>query len=470
MIFTNISKTLFMNKKIVFFCFCVLCSTQHFAQNVTLKTRNVVTGLDTPWEIIWGADNWIWVTERLGQISRVNPTTGEKKELLKIADAAEVGEGGLLGMVFDPDFLQNKFLYVAYNYIATGNDYREKIVRFTYDSASDKLTQPKILLDNIDGANNHNGCRMIVSPDKKLLLTTGDAQVTSTSQNVKNINGKTLRINLDGTIPSDNPIAGSPVWSWGHRNAQGLVFSPDGKTLYSSEHGANNDDEVNILKKGRNYGWPRIEGFCDNALEQAFCKDSNVVEPIHSWTPTLGVAGMDFYQSNLIPQWKNSLLVTSLKGSRVTQLALNATGDKITKTTDFYTNTYGRLRDICISPDGKVYIATSNKDGRGFPKADDDKIIEIAPTTIAAKENQTQTLTMNLFPNPVLDLLHIAIKTPDFQAFNYKIIDLQGKIHQQGIIENATTQLPIALHNGVYILQLYQQDFCIQQRFTCILR
>lgn len=291
-------------KKIGLTIACIIATSMSLlAQSPVLKTRTVTTGLDTPWEILWTPNNNIWASERLGRISSINPATGERKELLKISDAAEVGEGGLLGMVLDPDFSQNKFVYVAYNYLATGNDYREKIVRYTYDTASEKLIQATILLDNIDGANNHNGCRMIISADKKLLLTTGDAQITSTSQNVKNINGKVLRINLDGSIPSDNPIANSPIWSWGHRNAQGLVFSPNGKILYSSEHGANNDDEVNIIRKGRNYGWPKVEGKCDNALEQGFCKDSNVVEPIYAWTPTLGVAGIYYLQLQIEKEW-----------------------------------------------------------------------------------------------------------------------------------------------------------------------
>src|SRR5690606_13055391 len=156
---------------------------------------------------------------------------------------------------------------------------------------------PYIIFDNIDGANNHNGSRLVISPDKKLIFTTGDAAITSTAQNLNSVNGKTLRINLDGTIPGDNPIQGNPVWTWGHRNPQGLVYSPDSTILYSSEHGPSSDDEINIIVKGRNYGWPNVHGFCDNSNETAFCSDSNVVEPITAWTPTLAVAGIDFYNS-----------------------------------------------------------------------------------------------------------------------------------------------------------------------------
>jgi aldose sugar dehydrogenase len=442
-------------KKLLLKIACITVITMPLsAQSPALKTRTVTTGLDTPWEILWTPNNDIWASERLGRISSINPTTGERKELLKISDAVEVGEGGLLGMVLDPDFVQNKFAYIAYNYLATGNDYREKIVRYTYDVASEKLTQPSILLDNIDGSNNHNGCRMIISADKKLFLTTGDAQITSTSQNVKNINGKVLRINLDGSIPSDNPIANSPVWSWGHRNAQGLVFSPDGKILYSSEHGANNDDEVNIIKKGRNYGWPRVEGKCDNALEQSFCKDSNVVEPIYVWTPTLALAGLDFYNSNLIPEWKNSLLVTSLKGSRVTQLQLSQNGESVVKVTDFYTNTYGRLRDICISPEGKVYIAVSNKDGRGIPKADDDKIVEITPSSTSVHQTLSGNL-LSIYPNPVTDKLQVYYGAALSSPIHYCLRNNLGQVIEQGNSSESLFSLSLndAAH-GIYYLQI----------------
>jgi glucose/arabinose dehydrogenase len=350
------------------------------AQN-NLQTRTVAGNLDTPWEILWGPDNFIWVTERYGRISRINPQTGEVSEVMIVSEVVERGEGGLLGMVTDPDFDTNNYFYVAYNYYAPGNDYREKIVRFTYNPATGMAGNPFTLIENIDGANNHNGCRMVISPDKKLIFSTGDAQVTSTSQNLSSLNGKKLRINLDGTIPEDNPIENSPVWTWGHRNAQGMVYSPDGKVLYSSEHGPSSNDEINIISRGRNYGWPNVEGFCDNAFESDFCNANNVAEPIFAWTPTLAVAGIDFYNSDLIPEWKNSLLVSSLKAGRITQLKLNENGTEVLGATDHFTGKFGRLRDLCISPDGKVYVAVSNRDGRGAPAAQDDRIIEIAPLT-----------------------------------------------------------------------------------------
>ena len=357
-------------------------------------------------------------------------------------------------MVLDPDFLTNNFLYVGYNYYAAGNKYSEKIVRFTYDPSSGKADSPFILFDNISGANNHNGCRLIISPDKKLIFTTGDAQNTSTSQDIKSLNGKTLRLNLDGTIPVDNPLAGSPVWSWGHRNPQGLAFSPDGQILYSSEHGPSNDDEVNIIQKGRNYGWPKVEGFCDTSNETTFCNDSNVVEPIFAWTPTLAVAGIDFYNSDLIPEWKNSLLVTSLKASKITQLLLNESGTEVLKTKDFFIGKFGRLRDICISPEGKVYIAVSNRDGRGSAKADDDRIIEISTISTNIEEKTNESF-VSIAPNPSSGFVNISFSKAPQTEIVYSLYTINGQILNTGKFGIETTRINLpANFEGLAFIKL----------------
>jgi glucose/arabinose dehydrogenase len=437
------------------------------AQN-NLKTRTVATNLDTPWEIIWGPDDFIWVTERMGKISRINPNTGAVSEVIQIADVREVGEGGLLGMAIDPDFSANNYFYVGYNYYASGNIYREKIVRFTYNPSTGKAGSPFILLDNIDAASTHNGCRIVISPDKKLIFTTGDAQVTSKSQDVKSLNGKTLRINLDGTVPADNPFPGSPVWSWGHRNPQGLVFSPDGKILYSSEHGSNTNDEVNIIQKGRNYGWPQVQGFCDVSAELTFCRDSNVVEPIYAWTPTLALAGMVFYNSDLIPEWKNSLLVTSLKASRITQLLLDENGTKVVKATDFYTNTFGRLRDVCISPDGKVYIAVSNRDGRGSPKADDDKIVEITPVSTNISEISKEKV-LSIFPNPGKDFVSISYPISEKAEVNYSLYNVSGQILKAGTLKSNPEKISLpANYEGVAILRIVFENQVLSEKILIV--
>jgi glucose/arabinose dehydrogenase len=332
---------------------------------VDIKDSVIVGNLNFPWEILWGPDNYIWMTERGGRVSRVNPSTGVVTPLLTIPDVVSNNEGGLLGMVLHPDFSTTPQVFVVYDY-NNGSNYREKVVRYTYNGTT--LTSPTTLIDNIAASSIHNGSRLVITPDLKLFITTGDASNQSLPQNTSTLNGKVLRINLDGTIPADNPVPGNPYWSFGHRNPQGLVFANN--KLYSSEHGPNNDDEINIIEKGKNYGWPNVEGFCDGASEQSFCSANNVKEPVRNWTPTAAVSGLDYYNSDLIPQWKNSLLVVALKNARLYQMKLDDTFASITQTNEYFTNAYGRMRDICISPAGKVYICTSN--------GGDDKIIEVS--------------------------------------------------------------------------------------------
>lgn len=321
--------------------------------------------LTHPWEILWGPNNKLWITERGGKISTVDPSTGAVSALFTITEVASQGEGGLLGMVLHPDFTTNPEVFVAYNY-NKGGTYTEKIVKFTYNGTT--LTNPVILLDNIAAANIHNGCRLAISPDKKLYISTGDASVNTRAQNNNSLSGKVLRINLDGSITADNPTAGSPVWSLGHRNPQGLVFANN--MLYSSEHGNSTDDEINIIQKGRNFGWPNVEGFCGTGTEPAFCSTNNVAEPIYAWTPTIAPSGIDYYNNNAIPQFKNSLLLAVLKDSELLQLKLNSAGDKVEAVNVFYKSTYGRMRDVCVAPDGKIFIITSN--------GSNDKIIKVS--------------------------------------------------------------------------------------------
>jgi glucose/arabinose dehydrogenase len=333
---------------------------------VEIKDSVLVQNLTHVWELTWGPDNFIWMTERGGRVSRVNPNTGAVIPLLTIQEVVSNNEGGLLGMVLHPDFSTSPYVYVEYDYNSSSG-YKGKVVRFSYNGST--LINPQTIIDNIVANTHHNGSRLVISPDKKLFITTGDAlDPNQYSQNTSSLNGKTLRLNLDGTIPSDNPIAGNPVWTVGHRNPQGLVFANG--ILYGSEHGTDVDDEINILEKGRNYGWPFVEGRCDLASEQSFCSANNVKEPIKAWTPTIAPSGLDYYDKDEIPQWKNSLLLATLKNSRLYQMKLDATHTTVTETNEYFANKYGRMRDICISPGGKVYIGTSN--------GSDDKIIVIS--------------------------------------------------------------------------------------------
>lgn len=329
--------------------------------DVELKTKVVASGLTHPWELVYGSDNFIWFTEKTGKISRLNPQNGQLTPVFTIPDVRVNGEGGLLGMALHPDFASNPYVYVVYDY---GSDYKGKVVRYTY--ANGTLGGPQILLDQIPAASIHNGSRLLIS-NGKLFITTGDASNTSMPQNINSLSGKVLRINLDGSIPADNPYPNNPVWSFGHRNPQGLIWV--GSKLFSSEHGNTTDDEINIIEKGRNYGWPNVEGLCDGVGEKSFCTQNNVVEPLINWTPTIAPSGLSFYNNDYILQFKNSLLLALLKDSKLMQLKLDGAQTKIVGTKNFYVNEFGRLRAVCVAPNGKIYLSTSN--------GSNDKIIEI---------------------------------------------------------------------------------------------
>ena len=362
-----------------------------------VDTITIVTNLDTPWEILWGPDDHIWITERYGKVSRLNPETGELNELIIIDQVYEQGESGLLGMVLHPDFSNNPSVFLVYNYLESSS-IKERLVKYSYEKG--KLVSPRTLLEGISGAGNHNGSRLIIDSDLKLYMTTGDAANTSSSQNLNSLSGKILRMNLDGSVPDDNPIPGSPIWTWGHRNPQGLVISPAG-IIYSSEHGPSSDDELNLIEKGRNYGWPDVKGFCDELTESPFCSDSNVFEPIAAWTPTLAVAGTDFYPYPIIPEWHKALLITSLKAGRVVALKLSEDGRSVVHEEAFFNGWFGRLRDICVSPDGRVFLAVSNRDGRGTVQAGDDRIVEIAPRKTTNQTPQYAKPNLWVYPNPL---------------------------------------------------------------------
>jgi glucose/arabinose dehydrogenase len=211
-------------------------------------------------------------------------------------------------------------------------------------------------------------------------MTTGDASNGDLAQDKTVLAGKVLRLTLMGQPAPGNPF-GSAVYSFGHRNPQGLVFHPTTGALYSTEHGPNDNDEVNLILAGRNYGWPAVHGACDDDVgnERAFCQANTVVEPLATWTPTIAPAGADFYLATLIPQWKGSLLFASLNGAALHRLTLSPDGKSVTAKETLFEGQFGRLRDVVVAPDGSVYLATSNRDGRGSPVADDDRILRIRP-------------------------------------------------------------------------------------------
>lgn len=340
-----------------------------------LRVETVVAGLDTPWDLAWGPDGVIWVSERGGRISRVDRATGARTTAGQL-DVTESGESGLMGIALHPDFAAEPWVYAAHSY-AAGGSIRNRLVRMRWDGST--LGAPQVLVPDIPGSGIHDGSRLAVGPDRLVYMTTGDAANTALAQSPSSLAGKVLRLTLDGQ-PAPGNLSGL-VYTLGHRNPQGLVFHPATGALYSTEHGPGDNDEVNRIVAGRNYGWPDIHGFCDDDVggERAFCLANAIVEPLAAWTPTIAPAGADIYTADLIPQWKGSLLFTTLKGSALYRLTLSADGQRVTAREVLFALQFGRLRDVLVAPDGVVYLATSNRDGRGSPAPSDDRILRITP-------------------------------------------------------------------------------------------
>ena len=459
--------TLFLSSLLILF----LKPNSTHAQNIT--SRVVKDNLFIPWEIIWGPDNYIWLTQKSGYICRLEPETGSMDTLYHETATVIQGEGGMLGLALHPQFATSPYVYAAYNY-NNGSDYRARVVRYRYNG-SNALDSATILMDVVDASSIHNGSRLLIVGDK-LYITTGDASQTSTAQNNASPNGKIHRINLDGSIPADNPFPGSSIWTKGHRNPQGLVFANG--ILYSSEHGPNNDDELNIIKVGQNYGWPNVEGFCNTTAEMQFCADSSVVEPLYAWTPTLAVCGLDYFQpapgggpgpeppaGSPFPTLQGNLLMCTLKNEQLYLLKLNEDKDSIVAVSALPNVNFGRLRDLCISPDGRIFLSTSNSASSGTGSKID-QIIELKDADATGLSSQASRVqSFYLYPNPASAT--ITVSPGPGAAATYQVISPLGQTLMAGHAATGPFQIPVAhLPAGTYVLVLSTVEGSVEaQRF-----
>jgi len=332
----------------------------------------VAQGLETPWAMAFAPDGRIFITERPGRIRVVRNGRLERDPWMEV-DAYEIGEGGLMGLALDPEFGRSRLLYVAYTYRDSGGRLKNRLARLREDPARGRGVMDKVLVDGVAGNNNHNGGRVKFGPDGKLYWTMGDAQNTRLSQDLSSLNGKILRLNADGTNPSDNPFAKSPVYSYGHRNPQGLAWQPGTERLYATEHGPSGfqgccRDEVNYIEAGKNYGWPVIRG--DET------RGDMVAPVLHSGTgETWAPGGAAFVTRG---PWAGALFFTGLRGQALYRLVPDSREPrKVVSFERFFVRQFGRLRDVAEGPDGKIYLLTSNRDGRGRPSPDDDRLLRL---------------------------------------------------------------------------------------------
>jgi glucose/arabinose dehydrogenase len=290
-------------------------------------------------------DGRLFVTERPG---RVRIITAAGSELaLTIDGVLAQGEGGGLGLALDPAFGDNQWVYL-YHTAAAGSGSVNRVVR--YREVANRLVERVVLLDNIPAANIHDGGRIRFGPDGLLYITAGDAANMSLPQDLASLAGKILRLTRSGTVPPDNPF-GSPVYSWGHRNPQGLDWHPVTGELWASEHGATGNDEINVIRSGVNYGWPRIEGAATMA---------GMETPIRSFSPAIAPSGASFYRGQRFPGFSNNLFVATLAGQHL--MRLRTSGRQIVAQERLLDGRFGRLRDVVSGPDGFLYIATNTND------------------------------------------------------------------------------------------------------------
>ncbi|MBP1995684.1 PQQ-dependent sugar dehydrogenase [Paenibacillus eucommiae] len=336
------------------------------------------SGLDVPWELVVSPDGRLFFTERSGLLRVIDQGKLIESPVLNLQEALyQKSEAGLLGLALDPDFASNHYMYLYQSYL-DGGDAKNRIIRIVEENNQAKLD--KVLLDGLPASQNHNGGRLKFGPDGMLYITNGDASDTSNSQDLGQLSGKIMRIQPDGSIPADNPFGNSPVYSLGHRNPQGLAWDPDSGRLYSSEHGQSAHDEINLIEAGANYGWPLIQGDETESEEGDAAKQGPgpLTAPIlHSGKETWAPSGMAFITQG---PWKGNLLVANLRGAQIQRLLLGADGQTAEVAEFLFSSESDRLRDIVEGPDGSLYVLTNNRDGRGRPGKDDDRIIRLRPT------------------------------------------------------------------------------------------
>lgn len=318
--------------------------------------------LEIPWDFAFLPDKSLLITERTGQLVHVSPDGS--KTSIEVSDVKTTGEGGLLGMVLHPKFDENQWLYL---YLSSGglNQTQNSVVRYRLNNQT--LTDATMIIEHIPGAIYHDGGRMTFGPDGLLYITTGDASQSTLAQNIDSLAGKILRLHDDGTIPEDNPF-GTAVYSYGHRNPQGLTFDEEGH-LWSTEHGRSGLqsglDEINLIQPGQNYGWPIIEG--DQTKKDMIAPAAHS-GPATTWAPASAA------------MVNGRLFFGGLRGEALYEAVLD--GDKITSVKEHFKNKFGRIRTVRLGPDDMLYFTTSNRDGRGDPQPSDDKLIRIDPSSL----------------------------------------------------------------------------------------
>ncbi|WP_367568035.1 sorbosone dehydrogenase family protein [Lacrimispora sp.] len=331
----------------------------------SFQIQTIAENLHIPWAIDISEDGRLFFTERSGNLRVIeNGTLNPVPVYIFNSPFVSTGEGGLMGLALDRDFLSNGYIYLMYTYQENGGLYNRVVrMRIQDNTASGE----EIILDQIPAGQNHNGGRIKVGPDGYLYITAGDAGDRYLAQDINSLAGKILRIGTDGSIPPDNPFPGSPVYALGLRNPQGLAWNNRG-VLYASDHGETAHDEINIIQPGGNYGWPLVTGY-EEMQGYDFIKPVIQSED-NTWAP----AGIAFINSG--PRM-GQLFVSALRGNVLLAITLDESGTQVVNVEPLLQGNYGRLREAYQAEDGFIYLTTSNLDGRGLPNPGDDKILRL---------------------------------------------------------------------------------------------
>jgi glucose/arabinose dehydrogenase len=340
------------------------------------RVETVAGGLEVPWGFAFLPNKDMLFTERPGRARLIAGGKLRPDPVYVVPDVEPSSESGLMDISIHPNFSANRFVYLAYAYNRDGK--RDKVVRYKFDG--EKFIEPKVIIENLPAAPNHAGMRARFGPDDKLYITVGDATNWNEAQNNMSLAGKTLRLNDDGTVPADNPFVGNAgfrpeIFSTGHRNAQGLAWQPGTGLMFQTEHGPSGfegrgggADEVNIVERGKNYGWPTIWGMRSR---------QGMETPLLEYTPACAPASGMFYNGDAFPGFKGNFFFGCLRGQRIIRVVLD--GRKVVSQENLLSGTYGRIREMAEGPEGYIYFSISNRDGRGAPAKDDDRIMRLVP-------------------------------------------------------------------------------------------
>ncbi len=342
-----------------------------------VKVEIWLENLQIPWSLIFLPDGRALVSERSGNIRLIKAGKLIEKPYARI-EVAHIGEGGLMGLALHLSFPKEPYIYAMHTY-READKLLNRVIRLKDNG--DTGSFDKVIIEGIPGGKFHNGGRIAFGPDGMLYITAGETFNSELAQNLKSLGGKILRITPGGQIPDDNPFKGSPVYSYGHRNPQGICWQPGTNKLFESEHGPSGEfghfahDEINIITKGGNYGWPEVIGA--PGLKQ-------YIDPIIVWKKTTPPSGMTFYKGSLLKHLKGDLFVATLRSEALIRIRLEGKDNKVTRIerwfpSDYSEGKYGRIRDVVEGPDGALYFLTNNTDGRGTPRPGDDRIYRIIP-------------------------------------------------------------------------------------------